>query len=94
MAWLNEVVIARYECEWHACVQQKVRNFWAVSSTDTDVQEHSIEISLCKFLSRYSHGMGDAGNAVASLSDHLFDQHPNQRLIFDDQDTRSTLSSL
>src|SRR5512138_585212 len=86
MAWLNEVVVACYECEWHACVQQKVRNFRAVSSPDTDVQKHNIEVALCKFLARHSHGVGNAGNTIANLSDRLLHQQPNKRLIFDDED--------
>ena len=88
----NEVVIARYEGEWHAHVLQKVRNFWLVSSTNIDVEKHSIEVSLHKLLSRYSHGVGDPGNPVTDLSEHFLDQQGNQKLVFNDKDARGALS--
>jgi hypothetical protein len=51
-----------------------------------EVEKHSIEIALGKFLSRHSHGVRDAGNPVTSLSDHFLNHLRNQGLVFDDKD--------
>ena len=89
VAGFNEVVIARYECKRHAFVQQKVRCFRAVSSTNMEVEKHSIEVELHKFLSRLSHGVRDAGNPVTSLLKHFLNHLRNQGLVFDDKDART-----
>ena len=77
--------VAGDEDEGQAAPGEDFRDRKDFLAVDIDVENGGGEVAGGRLLARFGHGADSRGHVVAEVSEHIFEQHPDQILILDDK---------